>query len=80
MIRKVTQLLMIFILQEGCIMTTDTTTISAIEKLFHQYEQEILEAKNNGYLKENTVKTYLVHSGNFVKWCNGEFEPGLRNK
>jgi len=61
-------------------MTTDTTTIAAIEKLFSRYEEEVLEAKNNGYLQENTVKTYLLHSGNFVKWCSGEFEPGLRNK
>ena len=61
-------------------MTTDKTTIAVIEKLFSQYEQEVLAAKNNGYLKENTAKTYLLHSGNFVKWCNGEFEPGLRNK
>ena len=59
-------------------MTTNKTTIAPIEKLFCQYKQEALEAKNNGYLKENTVRTYLLHSGNFVKWCNGEFKPGSR--
>lgn len=61
-------------------MRTDQTTLITIGKLFHQYEQEVLEAERKGYLKENTVKTYLLHSGNFVKWCNEEFEPGLRNK
>ncbi|WMJ24335.1 hypothetical protein RBG61_06620 [Paludicola sp. MB14-C6] len=60
-------------------MKTNFTTIT-IQKLFEQYEQEVLEAERNGYLKENTAKTYLLHSGNFVKWCKNEFEPGLRNK
>lgn len=61
-------------------MKTDSNTLIAIKKLFHQYQQEVLQAEREGYLKENTVKTYLLHSGNFVKWCNNEFEPGLRNK
>jgi len=51
-----------------------------IELLFQQYAKEVLEAENNGYLKPNTTKTYLLHSGNFVKWCNGNFEPGGKNK
>jgi len=61
-------------------MRTDRTTPATIEKLYHEYEQEVSEAKRKGYLKENTVKTYLLHSGNSVKWCKGEFEPGSRNK
>ena len=35
---------------------------------------------NYGYLSEKTTQTYLVHSGNFVKWCSDIFEPGARNK
>lgn len=61
-------------------MRADGTILLTIEKLFQQYEQEVLEAERNGYLKGNTVKTYLLHSGNFVKWCKDEFKPGLRNK
>lgn len=61
-------------------MRTDSNTLIAIKNLFYQYEQEVLQAEREGYLKESTVKTYLLHSGNFVKWCNEEFEPGLRNK
>ena len=55
-------------------------TMVEIEKLFQQYENEINEAEKKGYLQSNTRKTYLLHSGNFVKWCNDEFEPGGRNK
>jgi len=48
--------------------------------LFQKYEEEVKEAEEKGYLMENTVKTYLSHSWNFVKWCKGNFEPGGRNK
>ena len=48
-------------------MRTDRTTLATIEKLYHEYVQEVSEAERKGYLKENTVKTYLLHSGNFVK-------------
>jgi len=51
-----------------------------IELLFEQYAKEVYEAEKNGYLKPNTTTTYLLHSGNFVKWCNGNFEPGGKNK
>lgn len=44
------------------------------------YEKEIIQAEKDGYLQKNTVKTYLLHSGNFIKWCKDEFEPGGRNK
>lgn len=61
-------------------MRTDPSTLSTIEKLYHEYEQEVIETERKGNLKENTVKTYLLHSRNFVKWCKGEFEPGSRNQ
>jgi len=51
-----------------------------LESLFKKYEEEVKEAEEKGYLMENTVKTYLTHSRNFVKWCKGNFELGGRNK
>ena len=51
-----------------------------IEALYHEYETEVLAAEEKGLLMENTVRTYLLHSRNFVKWCKGRFEPGGRNK
>lgn len=61
-------------------MKSNAETIGEIEKLFQQYEEEVLEAEKNGYLQVNTTRTYLLHSGNFVKWCKNQFEPGGRNK
>jgi len=51
-----------------------------LETLLQKYEEEVKEAEEKGYLMENTVKTYLTHSRNFIKWCKGNFEPGGRNK
>ena len=66
----------------GCVMNmkSDVKTISKIEQLFQLYEQEIKELEKNGVTQANTMKTYLLHSGNFVRWCKGEFEPGAKNK
>ena len=60
-------------------MKTRPETLAEIERLFKEYENEIEEAHKNGLLKENTVKTYLLHSGNFVRWCKDDFVPGERN-
>lgn len=54
--------------------------IIEFEKLYKAYMEEVNKAQVNGYLQHNTVKTYLLHSGNFEKWCKGDFEPGARNK
>jgi hypothetical protein len=54
--------------------------IEEIQKLYDEYEKEVLKAKKDGLLMDNTVRTYLLHSGNFVKWCRGDFEPGAKNK
>lgn len=61
-------------------MRTNPETIKEIETLFQQYEKEVIEAENKGFLQANTTRTYLVHTSNFVKWCKGQFEPGGRNK
>lgn len=51
-----------------------------LEKLFSIYETEVKEAKMKGLLTESTARTYLLHSGNFIKWCRDDFQPGGRNK
>ncbi|MGC6174221.1 hypothetical protein [Lacrimispora sp. 38-1] len=61
-------------------MKVNDKLIKEIEDLYQQYESEVNQANSDGILKDNTVKTYLLHSGNFVRWCRGEFEPGGRNK
>ncbi|GGF88732.1 hypothetical protein [Paenibacillus aceti] len=54
--------------------------IKQLELLYEQYEQEVIENLKAGLLKENTAKTYLTHSANFVRWCRNDFVPGDRNK
>lgn len=54
--------------------------IKEIEHLYSAYEKEVFLAKEKGFLMEKTVNTYLLHSGNFVKWCRGNFVPGDKNK
>ena len=61
-------------------MKTDKDTYRKIENLLSQYLDEIADAKSKGLLTEKTVKTYTLHSANFVKWCADNFEPGSRNK
>ncbi|MDP4177173.1 MAG: hypothetical protein Q8900_02385 [Bacillota bacterium] len=54
--------------------------IKELENLYKKYEQEVNEALRAGYLTQNTAKTYLLHSDNFIKWCKDNFEPGAKNK
>lgn len=60
-------------------MKTTQEIIREIERLYVAYEKEVRLAKEKEYLKANTEKTYLLHSGNFVKWCQGNFTPGGRH-
>jgi hypothetical protein len=48
--------------------------IKQLEELHQIYEKEVRETK----LVASTVTTHLYHSGNFVKWCRGEYVPGAR--
>ncbi|RUS44574.1 hypothetical protein ELR57_22590 [Cohnella sp. AR92] len=48
--------------------------IKQLELLFEQYEKEV----HKSILEEKTVKTYLLHSNNFVRWCRNDFVPGAR--
>ena len=41
-----------------------------------RYKKEVNAAPIAG----NTKNTYILHSNNFVRWLNDEFEPGGRNK
>ena len=61
-------------------MKTSNEVLKEIDILFAKYENEIELARKNGNLMDNTVRTYLLHSGNFVKWCHGEFIPGGKNE
>ena len=59
---------------------TDRETMEKIEALYREYEAEVLAAEDKGLLTNQTVRTYLLHSRNFVKWCKGQFEPGCNKK
>lgn len=61
-------------------METDKIILAKIQEVYDRYEKEVEDAEKQGYLKPNTTRTYLLHSGNFVKWCKGEFDPGCKNK
>lgn len=50
------------------------SAMKEIREAFRQYEREV----NRSSLKDNTRKTYLLHSGNFVRWLEGRFTPGER--
>lgn len=50
--------------------------IKQLEELFQTYENEVKATK----LATNTVNTHLYHSGNFVKWCRGEYIPGASKR
>ncbi len=51
-----------------------------LKRLITIYEVEVLQARKDGLLTDSTVKTYLVHANNFVKWCNDDFVPGAKNQ
>lgn len=53
--------------------------ISQLEELFKAYEKEVNLAYEKGLLTESTRRTYLLHSGNFVKWNRDDFRPGSKN-
>lgn len=52
--------------------------VKKLELLFEEYEKEVTEKMKSGLIAENTANTYLLHSGNFVKWCRNDFVPGGR--
>lgn len=59
-------------------MKASSEFIKQLELLFEQYENEVLEKKHDGILEENTARTYLLHSNNFIRWCRNDFVPGAK--
>ena len=59
-------------------MKTDKYILREIERLYDLYQDEIELLTKKGVITENTSKTYLLHSYNFVRWCKGEFTPGAK--
>lgn len=59
-------------------MKTDKYILREIERLYDLYQDEIKSLTEKGVIMENTKKTYLLHSNNFVRWCKGEFIPGAK--
>lgn len=51
-----------------------------VQELYKEYEKEVLKVEQEGYPMANTRRTYLLHSHNFVKRCNNDFEPGSKIK
>ncbi len=46
-----------------------------IKDALQRYRREV----NRASMSEATKKTYLLHSTNFVRWIEGDFEPGRRS-
>lgn len=60
-------------------MRTDERTVAELRRLLDEYTKVIEQWREQGVLMKNTATTYLIHSNNFVRWCEGKFEPGGRN-
>ena len=60
-------------------MKTSKDNLIEIERLYDLYQDEVELLRKKGILMDNTAKTYLLHSYNFVRWCKGEFTPGSKN-
>ena len=48
--------------------------LAIIREALERYAHEVQESQ----LADNTQTTYLLHSNNFVRWLNDDFEPGAR--
>lgn len=58
----------------------DSEFLIELEKRLKDYENIVYTRCKEGLMANNTVKTYLTHSTNFVRWCKGEFDPGEKNR
>ncbi len=59
-------------------MRTNQEIIAEMERLFEEYKHEIEVRRKDGSLKQYTVRTYPSHAWEFIRWCKGEFIPGVR--
>ena len=53
--------------------------IKQLENLYTAYEEDVTEKEREGLLRISTAKTYRLHPGNSLEWCQGEFIHGERN-
>ena len=60
------------------LMRKDRNVIAELERLLEKYEIEIEGKRKTGILEDKTAKTYLRHANTFVRWCKGDFVPGIR--
>jgi hypothetical protein len=51
-------------------------TLREVEQALEAYEAEVRAAR----LAPKTVRTYLLHATNFVRWMRDDFAPGERNQ
>jgi hypothetical protein len=49
-----------------------------MEKSYEGYKREVEVRRKDGSLRQYTVRTYLTHAWDFIRWCKGEFMPGVR--
>jgi hypothetical protein len=54
--------------------------LDEVDQGLKEYEQLLEKLIADRVIQENTRKTYLLHSQNFVRWLHDEFDPGARNK
>ena len=47
--------------------------LNQVKNALEQYEREV----NGTPMANNTKNTYLLHSRNFVRWLNDDFQPGV---
>jgi hypothetical protein len=51
-------------------------TLTELDAAFERYEAEVQAAG----LQPMAVKTYLLHSRNFIRWLRDDFTPGAKLK
>jgi hypothetical protein len=54
--------------------------LDEVDRALKDYEELLAKRIADRVIQENTRKTYLLHSQNFVRWLHDEFDPGARNK
>lgn len=62
-------------------MATRRIPISSLNEVRAQlsaYRELLAALEEDGTLVEPTTRTYLIHAENFVRWLEGEWEPGTR--
>lgn len=61
-------------------MKTSESVLKELDRLLNDYKKEVEKAREGGLVSEKTAKTYTYHLENFVRWVNGDFIPGEKNR